>query len=312
MVILFPSYIRRIALKNTFFSSKNPRLYHYTQVWICPHEHGHIQAIGRDNKKRKQYIYHPTWVSRRQEEKFKSLLKFGYFLSLLREKIDEELNKPPTLSKTQIICSVLFLVDNYSIRIGNPTYAKQNKTYGATTLRKKHLIQKRKSIAFKFLGKNKHLWSFEVNNEKIIKIIKHSSMAPGYEIFKYYNEQRKFEPITSRDINEYLSSLSDDHFTAKNFRTWIANREFFIRVIHLLEKKNLRMIQIKKHLFEVANLLGHTPTICKTSYLHPEILTWIKNGKLQQWKNKNQKHIKNKNAEELFLFWLEELYQEKR
>lgn len=280
----------------------------YTHVWICPHEKGHIQAVGRDSKNRKQYIYHPLWTQIRQEQKFKSLLEFGSSLPLLRKKIDEEIHKPPSLNKIQIICSVLFLVDNYSVRIGNSTYAKTNQTYGITTLRKKHMQHKKNAVSFKFLGKNKHPWNFEVKEENIVQILKQCGQIPGYEIFKYYNEQKEIEMITSQDINEYLYSVTQHHFTAKDFRTWIATREFFTRIIKLLEVKNLRMKHIKNSLLEVASLLGHTPTICKTSYIHPQILEWLKNGKLKRWKDKNRKNIKNRNSEEILLLWLKDIY----
>jgi DNA topoisomerase-1 len=279
----------------------------YTHVWICPDENGHIQAVGRDNKDRKQYIYHPLWVEKRQQSKFKSLLDFGYSLPLLRKKINEEIHRTPTLDKSQIICSVLFLIDNYSVRVGNDIYAQSNQTYGVTTLRKKHIIHQKKLVSFKFLGKNKHPWSFEVTDENIVQILKRCCEIPGYKLFKFYNEQKTIQVITSKDVNEYLYSITQYHFTAKDFRTWIATREFFSRVISLLDK-NIRMKYIKNSLLEVATLLGHTPTICKTSYIHPQILDWLKTGKLMAWKLKNKRRINTKSTDEILLLWLEELY----
>lgn len=281
----------------------------YTHVWISSNEKGHIQAVGRDDKNRKQYIYHASWVQVRQEKKFKSLLDFGYSLAHLREIINQEISKPPTLDKSQIICSILFLIDNYSVRIGNNTYAKQNKTYGVTTLRKKHLRYKKNSVYFEFLGKNKHPWNFEVTEKNLIQILKHCTDIPGYELFKYYNEQQHISVISSQDVNEYLHQVTQQPFTAKDFRTWIATREFFIRAISLLEIKNLKMSLIKESMREVATLLGHTPSICKASYIHPQIFEWLKNGKLMQWKRKNQKNIQNKKPDELLLIWLEEIYR---
>lgn len=280
----------------------------YTHVWICPHERGHIQAVGRDSRNRKQYIYHPLWIQARDDIKFKSLLDFGKALSLLRKEIQKEIKKPPSLNKTQIICSVLFLVDNYSVRIGNNVYAKSNQTFGVTTLRKKHVQHKKGAVTFKFPGKNKHPWNFEVKEANIIQILKHCGQIPGYELFKYYKEQAQVEVITAQDVNDYLYSVTQHHFTAKDFRTWIATREFFMRIFKLLESRKLRMSHIKNSLLEVANLLGHTPAICKASYIHPQIWQWLNNGKLLQWKNKNKKKFNIKNAEELLLLWLEEIY----
>ncbi|MFJ1267896.1 DNA topoisomerase IB [Legionella lytica] len=280
----------------------------YTHVWICSNEKGHIQAVGRDQKNRKQYIYHSSWVQIRQEQKFKSLLDFGYSLTQLRKKINEEIKKPPTLDKSQIICSILFLIDNYSVRIGNSAYAKQNKTYGITTLRKKHLRHKKSAISFEFLGKNKHPWHFEVTEKNLIQILKHCTDIPGYELFKYYNEQHHISVISSQDVNEYLHLITQHPFTAKDFRTWIATREFFIRAISLSDIKTLKITHIKESMLEVATLLGHTPSICKASYIHPQIFEWLKNGKLMQWKRKNLKNIKTKNPDALLLLWLEEIY----
>lgn len=279
----------------------------YTHVWICSNEKGHIQAIGRDNKNRKQYIYHPLWIKMRQENKFKSLLDFGRILPALRKKINEEINKPPSLNKEQIICAVLFLMDNYCVRIGNDIYAKENKTYGVTTLRKKHVRYKKNSVTFNFLGKNKQPWAFEVKDGNIVQILKQCGDIPGYEIFKYYKEQNKIAVITAHDVNEYLHSVTQHHFTAKDFRTWIATREFFVRIITLLKVKKLRMKQIKNSLLEVATLLGHTPAICKASYIHPQILEWLKNGKLVRWLSKNRKNMHTKNSEDLLLYWLERI-----
>lgn len=280
----------------------------YTKVWICPLANGYIQAVGRDDKNRKQYIYHPLWVQMRQEQKFKSLLEFGRLLSVLRETILKEITKPPSLNKEQIICSILFLVDNYSVRIGNKTYAKLNQTYGITTLRKKHVQHSKNHISFKFLGKNKHLWQFDVKDSNIMQIIKQCSELPGYELFKYYNEQKQVAVITAQEVNDYLCSVTKAHLTAKDFRTWIATREFFNRALTLLEQKELRIKHIKETVLEVATLLGHTPTICKASYIHPQILEWLKNGQLKSWLQKNKKKIKNLNAEQVLLLWLEGLY----
>lgn len=280
----------------------------YTKVWICPEKNGHIQAIGRDSKNRKQYIYHPLWIKMREDEKFKSLLAFGSSLPLLRKKINEEINKPPSLNKTQIICAILFLVDNFSLRIGNNIYAKTNQTYGVTTLRKKHIQYKKDSVSFKFLGKNKHLWSFEVDEYNVVQILKRCGDIPGYDIFKYYNEKKEIEVLTSQDVNEYLYSVTQHHFTAKDFRTWIATREFFSRVLKQLKIKKLHMKSIKKSLLEVSNLLGHTPTICKSSYIHPQIWEWINNGKLVRWSIKNKKNIQSKHPEEILILWLEAVY----
>ncbi|MBN9229217.1 MAG: DNA topoisomerase IB [Legionella sp.] len=282
----------------------------YNKVWICPNPNGHIQAIGRDIKNRKQYVYHPHWVKERQDQKFKSLLHFGRALAKIRKIIQDEVQQPPQLTKVQIICVVLFFIDKYSVRVGNINYAKTNKTYGITTLRKTHIYRDKKQFYLKFLGKNKHPWNLPIEDPYILKILQECEKLPGREIFKYYNENQELTVITSNDINEFLDTIDDNHFTAKDFRTWIATREYFKRMLLLVGSKKVTLKQLRSILVEVATLLGHTPAICKSSYVHPELLQCLQNGSLKQWHRKNKHHLKKGDVEKLLLLWLECIYKE--
>ncbi|MBA3537277.1 MAG: DNA topoisomerase IB, partial [Tatlockia sp.] len=157
----------------------------YQTVWICPYANGHIQATCRDSKNRKQYFYHPMWQEARQQQKFDLMIPFGQTIFLIRKHINKILSQAPSQSKEQIICAILFLLDYSCIRIGNPLYAQENKTYGLTTLRKKHLLIKTDKAVLDFEGKNSKVWHININNKKIISILKKCEEIPGYELFKY-------------------------------------------------------------------------------------------------------------------------------
>lgn len=277
----------------------------YKEVWICPFANGHIQATGRDSRNRKQYRYHPLWQEARQRQKFDMMIHFGESISLIRHHINEILSQPPSLSKNQIICAILYLLDTCCIRIGNTIYAQENKTYGLTTLRKKHLIIQKNQATLDFYGKNSKVWHINLRDKKIIRILKKCEEIPGYELFKYQDENG-IKIITSQDINFYLKCLTNYPFTAKDFRTWIASREFFCRLLEFSNTK-LRADVFIPVLKEVAKLLGHTPNVCQKNYIHPEIINWYKEGKLDKWKNKHQKKINSMSRDELLLYWLKKV-----
>jgi DNA topoisomerase-1 len=270
----------------------------YQNVWICSKANGHIQATGLDDKHRKQYIYHPLWHEVRQQQKFDSLIEFGRCLPYIRKHINKQLKKTLELNKEQVICAIIYLLDTACIRIGTSRYAKKNQSFGLTTLRKKHISITRNEAILDFPGKNAHLWHVILKNKRLIKLLKKCEEIPGYELFKYYTEDKKLNIITSQDVNGYLQSLTQHSFTAKDFRTWIACRESFYRLV----KKNCsskEQIVIQ----EVAKLLGHTPTICRKNYIAPDIINWWKEGRLSTWIKKQNISLRNK--DKLLLAWLE-------
>lgn len=271
----------------------------YTNVWICKNANGHIQATGIDERKRKQYIYHPLWHETRQKQKFDSLIDFGRSLPRIRRRVKQQLNKPLKLNKEQVLCAIIYLLDISSVRIGNPLYAKQNKSYGISTIRKKHLSLTNKKAELNFPGKNAHLWHVILEDKNLIKLLKKCEEIPGYELFKYYDELGELHLITSQDINGYLKSLTNHSFTAKTFRTWIACREIFSRLM----KSNASPNKLKPMICEVAMLLGHTPAICRKNYIDPNIISHWEKGYLSEWANKQK--ISPRNKDKLFLMWLE-------
>lgn len=275
----------------------------YEEVWISPYNNSHIQATGRDIRGRKQYCYHPLWKLVRDENKFKSMISFGKMLPIIRQHVDKELNHSLSMSKEQVICAIIYLLDNYYIRIGNAVYEKLNNSYGLTTLRKKHLMISSTKAVLDFKGKNLHAWHVVLRDRKLIKILKKCEEIPGYRLFKYLDENNSHIEITSQDVNTYLKNLTECNFTAKDFRTWAACREALFR-LSKINASDRSKSALKDTILEVSKLLGHTPTICKKSYIHPEIIRhWEKNN-LEKWIRKHSRYLNDK--DELLLKWLEE------
>ncbi|STX28346.1 Eukaryotic DNA topoisomerase I, catalytic core [Legionella beliardensis] len=275
----------------------------YSQVWICPYANGHIQATGRDTKNRKQYRYHALWQQERQQKKFHALVDFGKALPMIREHINQELDKTIKLTKTQVICAIIYLLDGFFIRIGNAIYAKQNKSYGLTTLRKKHLTLEYDKAILEFMGKSAKPWHIVLKEKKIIKVLKKCEAIPGYELFKYFDENNQLNVISSQDINAYLQTLTGQCFTAKDFRTWAACRETLKRLLYLDATEQALLKDVIK---EVAELLGHTPTICQKSYIYAEIIDWWKDNRFSTWAKRRGKKLSTIGEDELLLYWLEQ------
>lgn len=277
----------------------------YKDVWISPESNGHIQATGRDIKNRKQYRYHPLWHQIRQENKFTAMIAFGKMLPLIRENIQLELTKSLTMDKNQIICAIIYLLDNHFIRIGNAIYEKQNKSYGLTTLRKKHLSLSSSKAVLDFEGKNSRPWHVVLKDKKIINILKKCEAIPGYRLFKYLDENNNHIEIKSQDINDYLHNLTNVSFTAKDFRTWAACRETLYRLTQINYNDEGTSQEILKTIIsEVASILGHTPAICQKCYIYPDIITKWKEEKIQLWFEKKTKLSRDK--DKLLLHWLED------
>ncbi|GGI92421.1 DNA topoisomerase IB [Legionella impletisoli] len=280
----------------------------YKNVWISPFENSHLQATGIDKKGRKQYIYHPLWKKMRKKQKFDLMPAFGSLLPTIRDFIHKELNKSITINKLQIICAITYLLDKFSVRIGNPLYSKENQSFGITTLRKKHLSLDEKQVALDFKGKNSKMWHILLKNKKMIRLLKKCNELPGYELFKYLDETNKLHVISSQDVNGFLHALTQKPFTAKDFRTWAASREFFMGIIQtLIKNKSITQNQMTEIIKQVAKKLGHTPNICQKSYLHPHILLYYQNERLHDWINRNQEILADlkKNHDEIFLHWLQ-------
>ncbi len=248
----------------------------WSEVHICKFQDGHIQAIGRDLKGRKQYIYHSEWERQRQEEKFARMADFGHKLPKLRKQVEKDLRKR-TWDKNKVVALMIEILDETGIRIGSKHYEKTNKTYGLTTLRRKHLDLDGGTVTFKYKGKSNKEREVSIEDKSLIRHIKKVSELPGYEIFKFVNEEGKSQSLDSHDVKEYISEIIGEGFSSKDFRTWVGSRlaiELYPEAVQYLTefpKKKLETTLIRM----VADELGNTPTICKGYYVHPMILNKI-------------------------------------
>lgn len=256
----------------------------YNEVWICPLENGHLQATGFDARKRKQYRYHPKWAEIRAETKFDQMLKFAEMLPALRRRIARDMNLEG-LPKDKVVASIVKLMDIAQIRIGNAQYAEENKTYGLTTMRKKHAEVKGNTIHFAFIGKSGKEWKRDITHKKIAQLVKQCEEIPGQELFKYIDAEGNRHPITSDDVNHYLKEVTGEAFTAKDFRTWAATAQAItlLSEIEPAETGTARKKQLNETIKRIAEIMGHTATICRKSYIHPKVIERYDSGKLRDW-----------------------------
>lgn len=248
----------------------------WTNVLICRFDDGHIQAVGRDLKGRKQYIYHSVYEKLRQEDKFRKMLYFAQRLPDIRKKAHRNL-RMKRWSKEKVLALVILILDEYGIRIGNKQYLYKNDTYGLTTLRRKHLTVEDDELIFSYKGKSKKQREVHIDDEGLIPFIKKASELPGYEIFRYQDENASFQNIDSDDVNAYVARYMGKDFSSKDFRTWAGSRlavQFYPQALLHQEKgsrKKFSNIVIKM----VADALGNTPSVCRNYYVHPAIFERI-------------------------------------
>ncbi|WP_460450754.1 DNA topoisomerase IB [Alsobacter sp. SYSU BS001988] len=253
----------------------------YTDVWICPDPNGHIQATGRDDKGRKQYRYHPRWREVRDGDKFEHMLDFAKCLPVLRERIDADMAKRG-LPRDKVLATVVHLLENTLIRIGNADYAKQNKSYGLTTLRDRHVKIDGQELRFEFKGKSGKTWKLKVKDRRIAKLVKACQDIPGQHLFQYYDENGERQPVTSADVNAYLKEATGQDVTAKDFRTWAGTvlAAMTLKEFELVDQQARTKKTIKAAVERVATRLGNTPTICRKCYVHPEVFSAYLDGSL--------------------------------
>ena len=253
----------------------------YTDVWICPRANGHIQATGRDAKGRKQYRYHPAFREVRESTKYEHMLEFAQALPDLRRKVAEHMSLRG-LPREKVLATVVHLLENTLIRVGNSDYAKQNKSYGLTTLRDPHVKVDGAQLRFQFKGKSGKTWQLQVKDRRIARIVKACQDLPGQDLFQYLDENGERQSVTSADVNAYLKEITGRDVTAKDFRTWagtvlaaMALNEFESFDSEAKAKKNIRAA-----IERVASRLGNTPTICRKCYVHPEVFNSYLDGDL--------------------------------
>lgn len=260
----------------------------WTDVWICPSANGHIQVTGRDDKGRKQYIYHQQWNQARSLTKFGKMIAFGKALPKIREQVEKDL-RLKKLEKRKVLAVVIELLDNSFIRIGNRYYAKSNKSYGLTTLRDRHVTIEGDNLRLEFVGKKGVKQEINLKDKRLAKLVKQCQDIPGYDLFQYYDEDGNRQPIESGDVNDYLRSLCQEEFTAKDFRTWGGSVLMVECLEHVLDQhpeigKEKSMKEATKL---VAQELGNTPTVCSKYYIHPEVVNLFKEDKLLDYLRKH-------------------------
>ncbi len=245
----------------------------YTDVWISPDAEGHIQATGRDDRGRKQYRYHPRWAEVRAETKFARMAAFGKALPAIRESVDRDLRRHG-LPKEKVVATVVALLERTLIRVGNDEYAKENKSFGLTTLRDRHAKFEGAEVRFKFKGKSGVEHETGVKDKRLARIVKQCQEVPGQRLFQYLDDDGERHGVDSDDVNTYLREVTGEHFTAKDFRTWAgtvaAAKALSMQPAPETERqaKHAMTVCVKA----TAGLLGNTPAVCRTSYIHPEVL----------------------------------------
>jgi DNA topoisomerase-1 len=253
----------------------------WTEVWICADPRGHLQATGRDAKGRKQYRYHPEWRVCRDETKFDRMQAFAAALPGIRRRTAADLARPG-LPREKVLATVVQLLEKSLIRVGNDEYAKENGSFGLTTLRNKHVDVKGSTLTFQFRGKSGVRHSVDVNDRRLARIVQQCRDLPGQELFQYVGEDGTTQDVTSADVNAYLKEITGEDFTAKDFRTWsgtvlaaTALREF---------ERAESMAQSKKNVLQaieaVAGMLGNTRAVCRKSYIHPVIIDAYMDGSM--------------------------------
>ena len=253
----------------------------WTEVWICPHPEGHIQATGRDVKGRKQYIYHPRFREVRDDVKYSRLLAFADTLPAIRAKVRDHMAMRG-LPRQKVLATVVHLLDTTLIRVGNDDYARQNGSYGITTLKNRHAEVEGSEVRFRFVGKSGKQWSVKIRDRRVAKIVKACQELPGQELLQYVDEDGVPQDVTSGDVNDYLREITGADITAKDFRTWAGTLLAALALSEVCRFDSAAQAKrnIRAAIESVAARLGNTPTICRKCYVHPEVLDSYLGGNL--------------------------------
>jgi DNA topoisomerase-1 len=253
----------------------------WTNVWICPDGLGHLQATGRDARGRKQYRYHPRWREVRDETKYHRLIGFAQALPTIRRRTESDLRRAG-LTREKVLATVVRLLEKTLIRVGNDEYARENNSYGLTTMRDGHVEISGRRVRFAFRGKSGVEHEIDLTDRRLAGIVRKCRDIPGYDLFQYYDERGKRHPVGSGDVNAYLKEITGEDYTSKDFRTW-AGTVLAARMLQELDaftsdrqaKKN-----IVRAVESVAAKLGNTKAVCRKCYIHPAILDSYLDGSM--------------------------------
>jgi DNA topoisomerase-1 len=253
----------------------------YKDVWICPTPNGHIQATGRDDRGRKQYRYHERWREVRDENKYERIIVFGQALPKIRRRLNKDLTLPG-LPRNKVLATVVQLLERTFIRVGNEEYARENKSFGLTTMRNRHVDVDGSNVRFSFRGKSGVNHEVDVDDRRVAKIVKKLQDLPGQELFQYLDKEGEKHSVTSEDVNDYLREITGQDFTAKDFRTWAGTvlGAMALQAQDAFENKTQAKKNVKDAISAIAKILGNTPAVCRKCYVHPAVLETYLDGDL--------------------------------
>ena len=277
----------------------------YRDVWICPDPDGHIQATARDAKGRKQYRYHPRWQEIRSATKFERMAAFGDALPRIRRTVSGLL-RLDGMPREKVLAAVIQLLDITMIRVGNDEYARRNRSYGLTTLCTRHVTVDGTTMVFEFRGKSGIAHCISVRHRGLASFMRACLEIPGRELFQYLDDDGRRHAVTSGDVNAFLQTIADASFTAKDFRTWGASA---LALRELLKQRAESPAAAKKIVIamikSVAEKLGNTPSVCRKSYIHPQVADTFGGGTLHALKAKARRGLRAHEAALLALLNIE-------
>lgn len=252
----------------------------YKKVWISPYKNGHIQATGYDSRGRKQYRYHPLWIKMSQGEKYTQIANFAKNLPAIRNKVKTDMEKTG-VPREKILATVVWLLENTLIRVGNEEYELENKSFGLTTLKNRHAkVNSKDTVTFQFKGKSGVYHNVSFKNKKVAKVIRKLREIPGQDLFQYFDEDKNLQVIDSYDVNEYLREITGEDITAKDFRTWggtlLAAKHF--NRIGVASEEQLIKQNIVNTVKEVSSFLRNRPATCRKYYIHPAVIESYSKG----------------------------------
>lgn len=253
----------------------------YCDVWICTDPRGHIQATGRDDRGRKQYRYHPRWREVRDSTKYDRLIAFAEALPAIRARVEADVALRG-LQRERVLAAIVQLLERTLIRIGNSSYAKDNNSFGLTTLRNRHVDVRGADLRFEFMGKSGKKWNIQLHDRRLARIVKSCQELPGQDLFQYVDEAGERHAVGSADVNDYLREISGKELTAKDFRTWAGTvlTAYALKDLGNFTSETAAKRTIRWAIADVSGRLGNTITICRKCYVHPAVLEAYMDGSL--------------------------------
>jgi len=253
----------------------------WKDVWICATARGHLQATGRDAKGRKQFRYHPRWTALRDASKYERLIGFCRVMPKLRRRVARDLRRPE-LTHEKVVATVIRLMEATLIRVGNEEYARQNGSYGLTTLRDRHAKVRGSTVRLIFRGKSGKEVDAEVTDKRVARVVKQCQELPGQELFAYMDGSGERQTVSSQDVNDYMRETTGEDYTAKDFRTWAGTvlAAVALRELEGFQSETEAKRNVVAAIDRVAKRLGNTRAVCSRSYVHPAVLDSYMDGSL--------------------------------